>query len=55
MHDMTPAEKLLHYVSDGSLDAYEVLENLLTNWLSADEANEFAEREYDISTEDNED
>ena len=55
MHNMTPTGKLLHYVYEGSLDVYEVLENLLTNWLSADEANEFAEREYDISTEDNED
>jgi hypothetical protein len=54
MHDMTPAEKLLHYVRDGALDAYEVLENLLTNWLSTDEADDFAEREYDINTEDDE-
>ena len=52
MNNMTPAEKLLSYVHDGSLDANEVLENLLTNWLSTDDANDFAEREYDITADD---
>lgn len=55
MYCMSPAEKLLDYVKNGSFDAYDVLENVLTNWMSSDEANEFAEREYDISSEDSED
>lgn len=55
MNSMSPREKLLYCVRDGFLDAYAVLENVLTNWMSSDDANEFAEREYDLSSEDDED
>ena len=55
MYRMSPAEKLLDYVKNGSFDAYDVLENVLANWMSSDDANDFAEREYDISSEGNED
>lgn len=49
------AKKLLEMCRWGSLDAYEVLSNVLTNCLSADEADEFARTEYDIDDCDEED
>ncbi len=42
------AHRLLDMCRDGALDANEVLEHLLDSWLSSDEANEFAEREYGV-------
>lgn len=52
MYNMTPAEKLLDYVRNGSLNAIDVLENVLTNWMSSDDADEFACREYDVDGDD---
>lgn len=52
---MSPREKLLECVRDGFLDSYKVLDNLLMNWLSTDDANEFAVREYEFNPEDDED
>lgn len=54
MNNLSPREKLLDYVKNGSLDAYAVLENLLINWMSVDGADGFAEHEYDISSDDEE-
>lgn len=39
---------LLDMCKAGEHDPYDVLENLLVNWLSSDEANEFARAEYGI-------
>ena len=49
------AEKLLEMCKCGSLDACEVLENAHMNYLSADDAEEFASTEYDIDEDDEED
>lgn len=53
-NSMSPREKLLDYVKNGSLDACAVLENVLINWMCADDANDFAKHEYDISSDDEE-
>lgn len=46
-----PYEKLLELCTSGALEPMDVLENILVNWMSTDEANEFAKREYDIEKE----
>jgi hypothetical protein len=42
------ANVLLDMCKAGEHNPYDVLENLLVNWLSSDEANEFARTEYGI-------
>lgn len=42
------AEKLLEMCQDGVLDSYKVLENVLMNYMSSNEADDFARSEYDI-------
>lgn len=49
---MQPYEKLLELCKNGALEPMDVLENIIINWMSTDEANEFAEQEYDIEKED---
>lgn len=40
------ANKLLDMCRDGVLDPLSVLENALINYMSSDDANDFAESEY---------
>lgn len=40
------ASELLQMCRDGLLDPMAVLENVLVNYMSADDANDFAESEY---------
>ena len=48
-------EKLIDLCQSGVLNPMDVLENVLTNYMSTDDANYFAESEYDIhSNEDDE-
>jgi len=46
------AEKLLDLCRSGAVETIDVLENVLTNYMSADDADDFAESEYDIGDED---
>lgn len=46
-----PYEKLLELCTSGALEPMDVLENILVNWMSTDEANKFAEQEYNIEKE----
>ena len=43
-----PVYELIDLCKSGAIDAQEVLENVLLNFLSLDDANDFAEREYGI-------
>lgn len=43
-----PVYELVNLCSNGTFDAQKVLENVLLNYLSLDDANDFAEREYGI-------
>ena len=48
-------EKLIDLCQSGVLNPMDVLENVLINYMSTDAANDFAESEYDIhSDEDDE-
>ena len=48
-------EKLIDLCQSGVLNSMDVLENVLINYMSIDDANDFAESEYDIqSNEDDE-
>ena len=48
-------EKLIDLCQSGVLNPMDVLENVLINYMSIDDANDFAESEYDIqSNEDDE-
>jgi len=46
------AQKLMEAVRSGALDATAVLENLLFNYMSADDADDFAVTEYFQDEED---
>lgn len=49
-------EKLIDLCQSGVLNPMDVLENVLTNYMSTDDANDFAESEYDLHyDEDDED
>ncbi len=48
MDNFSSAEKLLELCREGVFDPMEVLTNVLVNYMSADEANDFAETEYDV-------
>ena len=41
-------EKLIDLCQSGVLNPMDVLENVLTNYMSTDAANDFAESEYDL-------
>ena len=43
-----PVNELIDICRSGALNAQEVLENVLLNYLSRDDANDFASREYGI-------
>ena len=44
-------EKLIDLCQSGVLNPMDVLENVLTNYMSTDDANDFAESEYDIQSD----
>lgn len=46
------ARMLMEFCRNGSFSAQEVLENVLENWMSADEAERFACEEYNMDDED---
>ena len=45
-------EKLIDLCQSGVLNPMDVLENVLINYMSIDDANDFAESEYDINSDD---
>lgn len=49
------AKRLLGMCECGRLNAYKVLKNVLMNYLTSDEADEFARTEYDIDDYDEDD
>ena len=48
-------EKLIDLCQSGVLNPMDVLENVLINYMSIDDANNFAESEYDIQSDEDED
>lgn len=44
-------EKLIDLCQSGVLNPMDVLENVLINYMSIDDANDFAESEYDIQSD----
>ena len=44
-------EKLIDLCRSGVLNPMDVLENVLINYMSIDDANDFAESEYDIQSD----
>ena len=49
------AQELLSLCESGVLEAVEVLRNLLFNFMSSDEAEDFAQTEYQIGDDENDD